>query len=190
MGCLPKSFNLEKHKLIWQMTDNRPLLRACQNYGLECHYHKKYPQAVETYRLILKLNEDDHQGIRYLLLETLFAAEDYQEAELLLQKYSEDFSIEFKFGTVSIHILKDDLEHADLHLTEAIETNGFFIDEVTKSKHVKPLPYRIPGEPNFDAGIPTGSVQEAYAYWESNKDLYQNKKIINYFKTAQNRAFK
>lgn len=185
MDCLPKSFNAEKHKLIWQMTDNRPFLRACQNYGLECHYHKKYAQAQEIYRLLLKLNEDDHQGIRYLLLETLFATKDYQQARQLLDQYPDDFSIEFRFGTVALHVLQDDLKQADLHLPEAIETNAFFIDEVTKSKHVKPLPYRIPGEPNFDAGIPTGSVQQAYDYWERNKALYQNKKIIGYFKAAK-----
>jgi len=185
IGCLPKAFNLKKDQLIWPMSDNRPFLRACQNWGVELQYHTKYSEAVEIYRLNLALNPEDHQGIRYLLLETLFALKDYKQAEDLLNQYPDDFTIEFKFGIVAVHILNDNLKLADQHLEEAVQTNTFFIDEVTRTKHVKPLPYRIPGEPNFDAGIPTRSVQEAYGYWERNKELYHNKKIISYFKTVQ-----
>lgn len=186
VGCIPKAFNLKKDKLIWPMSDNRPFLRACQNWGLELQYHKKYSEAVEIYRLNLALNQEDHQGIRYLLLETFFALNDYKQTAELLKQYPDDFTIEFKFGTVAVHILNDNLKLADQHLEEAVRTNTFFIDEVIKTKHVKPLPYRIPGEPNFDTGITTRSVQEAYAYWERNKDLYQNKKILSYFKKFKN----
>ncbi|MHC0443091.1 tetratricopeptide repeat protein [Flavobacterium sp. 3-210] len=190
IGCLPETFDLKKDKIAWFNINNRPFLRACQNFGLECHYHKKFSEAAEIYKLNLDLNEEDHQGIRYLLLETLFAAEEYKKAEDLLHQHADDFSIEFKFGTVAIHILNGNFEQADKHLKEAIKTNLFFINEVLKSKHLKPLPYRIPGEPNFDAGIPTRSVQEAYDYWKRNEALYKNKKIISYFKTAQKKAAK
>ncbi len=60
--------------------------------------------------------------------------------------------------------------------------NSFFIDEMKKGKHIKPAPYRIPGEPFFDEVIPIGSVQQAYEYWNRNKDFYNNKKIIEYFR--------
>lgn len=184
-NCLPVSFNFIKDKLIWSNLDNRPFLRACQNFGLECQYHKKYSEAIEIYKLNLKLNEDDHQGIRYLLLETFFATKDYKQAQQLLNKYSDDFSIEFKFGTVAINILNDNFQQADKHLNEAIRTNDFFIEEVIKTKHLKPFPHKIPGEPYFDAGIPIGSIQQAFDYWKRNENLYKNKKIIDYFKTKQ-----
>lgn len=186
ISCLPKSFNLKKDKLIWPNIDNRPFLRACQSFGLECQYHKKYSEAIEVYKLNLKLNEEDHQGIRYLLLETFFATKDYKEAQRLLKKYAYDFSIEFKFGAVAISILNDNFKQANKHLVEAIQTNNFFINEVIKDKHVKPLPYRIPGEPNFDAGLTLGSIQQAFDYWKRNESLYKNKKIVSYFKTMQN----
>jgi tetratricopeptide (TPR) repeat protein len=182
--CLPKAFNLKKDHLIWPLSRNRPFLRACQNWGLELQNHEKYSQAVEIYKLNLAFNPEDHQGIRYLLLEIFFAIKDYKKAEELLHQYPDDFTIEFKFGIVAVHILNNDLKLAEQHLAEAVQSNSFFIDEVIKTKHIKPLAYRIPGEPTFDAGIPAGSVQEAYSYWESNKNLYQNKKIISYFKTA------
>jgi tetratricopeptide (TPR) repeat protein len=181
-SCLPKSFNLKKDKLIWSNLDNRPFLRACQIFGLECQYHKKYSEAIEIYKLNLTLNENDNQGIRYLLLETFFATKDYKQAQQLLNQYPDDFSIEFKFGLVALGILQDDYEQADKNLEEAIQINKFFIEEVIKDKHLKPPPFRLPFEPNFDAGIPIGSIQQAFDHWKRNEQLYKISKIIDYFK--------
>lgn len=189
-SCIPKSFNFKKDKLIWPNIDNRPFLRACQNFGLECQYHKKQAEATEIYKLNLALNTDDHQGIRYLLLETYFATKDYKQAQRLLNQYSDDFSIEFKFGLVVMNILQDNIHQADKNLKVAVQTNKFFIEEVIKDKHLKPIPYRIPGEPNFDAGIPIGSIQQAFDYWKRNEQLYKMNKIIDYFKTKQELAIK
>ncbi|WP_264524190.1 tetratricopeptide repeat protein [Flavobacterium sp. N502536] len=189
-NCLPKSFNLKKDKLPWSNINNRPFLRACQSFGLECQYHQNYSQAIEIYKLNLALNENDNQGIRYLLLETLFAAKDYKQAQQLLNKYSDDFSIEFKFGLVAISILQDNYKRADKYLEEAIQTNKFFIEEVIKDRHLKPSPFRIPGMPNFDAGIPDRSIQQAFEYWERNKQLYKTNKIIDYIKARQKLTLK
>lgn len=180
--CFPKEFDLKKHKLIWPCLDNRPFLRACQTYGLECQYHKKYDIAKKVYQENLSLNEGDNQGIRYLLLEVYFATNDKKEVRKLIEKYYDDFSIEFKFGSVAIEVLDDNLDQADKKLHKAIQMNKHFVDEVIKDKHVQPAPYRIPGEPFLDVGIPIGSVQEAYEYWQRNKKLYSNKKIKAYFK--------
>jgi len=72
---------------------------------------------------------------------------------------------------------------ADKLLQKAINTNRYFVTEASKSRHIKPPPHRIPGEPFFDAGIPIGSIQQAYEYWFRNRELYSNKKVIAYFKT-------
>ncbi|MFC2185702.1 tetratricopeptide repeat protein [Fulvivirgaceae bacterium LMO-SS25] len=180
--CLPKEFNFKKHKLIWGCLGNRPFLRACQIYGLECQYHVNFETAKKIYRENLSLNENDNQGIRYLLLEVYFAENDIIEARRLIEKYSNDFSIEFKFGDVAIEVLDGNLEEADKKLIEAIQTNKYFVDEIVKDKHIQPPPYRILGEPYFDAGIPIGSIQQAYDHWKRNKKLYSNKKIKEYFK--------
>jgi tetratricopeptide (TPR) repeat protein len=184
-SCLPKSFNLKKDKLIWGNLDNRPFLRACQIYGLECQQHKRYSEAIEVYTLNMSLNENDNQGIRYLLLEVFFAIRDYKKARHLLDKYRDDFSIEFMFGSVVIKVLDGHHEKADDVLKEAIDTNKFFIDEVIRDKHSKPPPFRLPGEPGLDAGIPMGSVQQAFDYWKRNEQLYKTAEIIDYFKSRK-----
>lgn len=181
----PKSFDFKKDKLLWSYLENRPFLRACQIYGLECQYNKKYSEAIKVYTLNLALNENDNQGIRYLLLETFYATKDYNQVRQLLNKYSDDYSIEFKFGSISLDILQNNYKQADKNLKEAIKTNKFFIDEVIKDKHLKPPPFRLPREPNLDAGIPMGSIQEAFEYWERNEQLYKTKKVIDYFKSRR-----
>lgn len=130
------------------------------------------------YKENLTLNENDNQGIRYLLLETLLASNDYKQARQLLNKYSDDYSIEFKFGSVVLGILENKIEQADKTLIEAVKINKFFVDEVTKSKHIQPPPLKFPIEPNFDAGISVGSIQQAYDYWTRNKELYNNGSVI------------
>lgn len=180
--CLPKEFNSKKHKIIWSWLENRPFLRAYLNYALESIEHKNYEIAISVLKDILNFNENDNQGIRYTLLETYLKLKNFDEAKKIIKKYKDDFSIEFKFGEVVLTVLDGNTKKADILLKEAIQTNKFFIDEIKKEKHTKPAPYRIPGGPFFDAGIPIGSVQQAYEYWSRNKDLFKNKKIIEYFK--------
>ncbi|MBI1289516.1 MAG: hypothetical protein GC178_18260 [Flavobacteriales bacterium] len=183
--CFPQEFDFDNHRLIWQSLDNRPFLRACHNYGLECQHQKNYDTAIRVYNELLRLNGDDHQGIRYLLLEVFFAKEDFHEAESLLKKYPDDYSIEFTFGTVVLNVLQGNSKQADEKLSRAIKTNKHFINEVIKTKHVQPPPHRIPGEPYFDTGIPMGSVQQAYEHWERNKTLYSKKEVVAYFKSRK-----
>ena len=180
--CLPKEFNSKKHKIIWSWLENRPFLRAYLNYALESIEHKNYEIAISVLKDILNFNENDNQGARYTLLETYLKLKNFDEAKKIIKKYKDDFSIEFKFGEVVLAVLDGNTKKADILLKEAIQTNKFFIDEIKKEKHLKPAPCRIPGEPFFDAGIPIGSVQQAYEYWSRNNDLYKNKKIIEYFK--------
>lgn len=180
--CLPKEFNSKKHKIIWSWLENRPFLRAYLNYALENIEHKNYDIAISVLKDILNFNENDNQGVRYTLLETYLKLKNFDEAKKIIKKYKDDFSIEFKFAEVALTVLDGNTKKANILLKEAIQTNKFFIDEIKKEKHIKPALYRIPGEPFFDAGIPIGSVHQAYEYWSRNKDLYKSKKIIEYFK--------
>ncbi|OJV50987.1 MAG: hypothetical protein BGO31_11000 [Bacteroidetes bacterium 43-16] len=181
-SCMPGEFFKKRNKMSWSWLENRPFLRSCQIYAMECAIHKEYDKAIELFKENLSWNEGDNQGIRYLLLETYLKVKDYEQADKLVKKYREEHSIEFTFGAVALAVLNDNIRLADKLLQTAVKTNQYFVAEVSKSRHVKPPPHRIPGEPFFDAGIPTRSIQESYDYWNRNKELYKNKKIIEYFK--------
>jgi tetratricopeptide (TPR) repeat protein len=54
-------------RLPWGEMPNRPILRIMQMRALQHHEDGNRTEAEELYRLLLKLNPSDNQGIRYLL---------------------------------------------------------------------------------------------------------------------------
>lgn len=180
--CFPPEFNSKKDKLNWLVLENRPFLRACQTYGLECQYRKDYKAAIDIYKENLRYNENDNQGIRYLLLEVYFLSKNYEQARKLIFSYPDDWSIEFSFGLVTLEVIEGNIKKADTYLNEAVKCNNYLIDEIIMLKHIQPPPFRISGEPDFYAGIPIGSVQQAYEYWSRNKSVYNLKKVIEFYK--------
>ncbi len=114
--CLPKEFNSKKHKIVWSCLKNRPFLRAYQSYALECIDHKKYEITISVLKDILNFNENDNQGIRYILLETYFKLMNLHEAKKIITKYKDDFSMDFKFGEVALAVLDGNTKKADILL--------------------------------------------------------------------------
>ena len=183
--CFPKEFNFKKDKIEWSNLDNRPFLRACIGIALEYYEKNELEKTINVLSDMLKFNQNDNQGVRYLLLEIYFKMNKLSEIDKLLKKYKDDFSIEFTFGAVSYSILNDDISKADKLLKKAIKTNQFFIEEVNKKRHVKPKPSQIQGVVYIDYGIPSNSIQEAFDYREKNKELYSNPKILAYFSSKK-----
>ncbi len=186
--CFPKEFDKKKDRLIWSCLDNRPFLRSCQILGLELQLKGSHEKAITLYDEILRLNDNDNQGARFLKLECLFAIKNLKAVRSLLDKLSDDWSIETTYGRVALEVLSGNIEIADDYLEIALGANKFLPDEIIKDKHKAPLPHRIPGEPFFGAGIPIGSIQQAFEYWKRNKNLYKDKKIIEFFKERRKPA--
>ena len=184
-SCLPKEFKQSKHKLRWINLDNRPFLRSCHILGMEYQDRKQYEEAIQLYSEILGYNEDDNQGVRYLLLECFFALKDYETAAKLLRKHKDDWGIEFVYGRLLLAIINNENGKLKFLLTEAMKRNKFVPEEITKSKHVTPPPFRIPGEPYFDADIPLASIQEAFEYWKNNKSLLTDKRVKVFFSSIK-----
>lgn len=178
-SCFPKEFKASKHHLPWICLDNRPFLRACHVLGLEYQDRKEYENAIELYNEILQYNENDNQGVRYLILECLLSLKDFDQAEKLLKKHDDDWGIEFVFGKLIIAIIKNEAKKTDTILEDAFKRNKFVLEKIVNTKHIAPPPFRIPGEPHFDAGSPVGSIQEAYDYWKRNKSILKDKRIIS-----------
>jgi len=185
-NAFPKEFNQKEDEIRWINLDNRPFLRACQNLGLEYQYKKNLPRAIELFEENLLYNTNDNQGIRYLLLECYLELKDYTKFKTLLDRHKDDYSVEFLYGRVIYDLIKSEGKKTKMLLNQAIKCNKFIPEELAKEKHIKPAPYRIPGEPHFDARTPIGSIQEAYNYWERNKIFLNQKRIRDFFKNLKN----
>ncbi len=55
------------NKLSWRILENRQYLRAIHYYGLVLWRDGKTEEAIEKFKLLLKLNPNDNQGARYLV---------------------------------------------------------------------------------------------------------------------------
>lgn len=66
---LTKNFFKEKwpEEINWGILENRQYLRAMHGYGLLLWREKKDKEAMDIFKLILKLNKNDNQGARYLV---------------------------------------------------------------------------------------------------------------------------
>ena len=54
-------------RMVWGILENRPYMRAIQYQADLYSGAEKYDKAIELYRLLLKLNPNDNQGVRYTL---------------------------------------------------------------------------------------------------------------------------
>lgn len=62
-----KEFKRWPEEMEWGLMENRPYLRAICNKAIYFHEDGGLDKAEKLYRLLLKLNPDDNQGVRYLL---------------------------------------------------------------------------------------------------------------------------
>lgn len=99
-----------------------------------------------------------------------------------MRKHKDDWGIEFVYGKLLLAIINNEKEKLESLLTGAIKRNKFVPEEIAKNKHSIPPPFRIP---NFDAGIPIGSIQEAYEYWKHNKSLLTDKRVKAFFSSVK-----
>jgi len=84
---------------FWLDQRTRPYMRA--RLGLaQCLWESgQRVQAVEHYTEMLRLNPNDHQGVRYLLLGALVDLDRDDDAQRLLQRYENEGSAEWTYTT-------------------------------------------------------------------------------------------
>src|SRR5205814_8244419 len=76
--------------LFWGILETRPYMRARLGLAMRLWQTGARDEAVAHYRDMLRLNPDDNQGIRYLLLDCLLILGRDDEAQKLLRRYRND----------------------------------------------------------------------------------------------------
>jgi tetratricopeptide (TPR) repeat protein len=77
---------------FWGFLETRPYMRARHGLATTLLETGEEAAAVEHFRAMLKLNPNDNQGIRYLLLASLLQHDDTHALETLLAAYPDDGS--------------------------------------------------------------------------------------------------
>jgi tetratricopeptide (TPR) repeat protein len=141
---------------FWLDLRTRPYMRA--RLGLaQCLWESgKRVQAVDHYAEMLRLNPNDNQGVRYLLLGALVDLDRDQEAQRLLQRYEQDRSAEWAYTTALLAFRREgDSAISRSVLRAAADANRYVPDYLVGNKGMPPLP------PDY---VSLGGEDEAVSY--------------------------
>ncbi len=150
----------EKVGYFWGILETRPYMRARAGLA-ECLWDTgQQEEAVEHYRDMLRLNPNDNQGLRYILMPRLIELGLEEDAEKLYGEYSDDASAFWGYSRV----LLDFRKHGDSAVSrKSLKT------AIKENKHVPPyllghrrMPRSLPGHYGF------GDENEAIVYVDDN----------------------
>ncbi len=151
---------------FWGLIETRPYMRARAGLAQGLWEAGRGEEAVEHYRDLLRLNPNDNQGIRDLLMPCLIVLGHDGEAEKLFKRYQEDGMAVWRYSRV----LLDFRESGNSPI--AIESLQAALDE---NKHVpsyllgrKKMPRSLPGHYGFgDDNEAVLYVHGSWVAWKS-----------------------
>lgn len=141
---------------FWSILETRPYMRARHGLAMSLWSAGRRDEAVLHYQDLLRLNPNDNQGIRYLLLDCLLAAGRDDEAADLLKRYEDDGAAAWAWSRVLLSLRRkanDDASRKSLE--KAIAVNGHVPAYLLGRKK---MPRRLPDYIGF------GDEAEAVAY--------------------------
>lgn len=124
-------------------------------------------EAIEHLKDMLRLNPNDNQGVRYIIINWLIMEEGYEYIEKLLNTYEGDTAAAFKYGTALYYFKKGDRDKAAKELKEALEVNKYVPQYLLGTKR---MPQYLPEYIGF------GDESEAQAYMVDAFDTWEDTK--------------
>ena len=141
---------------FWSVLETRPYMRARQGLADTLWRVGQREQARSHYQDMLRLNPNDNQGIRYLLVVLLLEMDRDADAEKVLKQYRGDASATWYFTRALLEFRKGGATaKADKVLQKALKYNPHVSPYLTGQKRI---PNRLPATLGF------GDENEAIAY--------------------------
>lgn len=107
--------------------ETRPYIRGLYTKAHNLSNEGKYKKAIEVCKEILRLNESDNTGTRYLLMALYAVVEDEKAILDLYKKYNEEDNLEMLFPLFALYYKKEDDSKAKKYLDMINKTNKHFI---------------------------------------------------------------
>ncbi len=144
--------------------ENHPALRGLMR-RLELSLRHGDNQAMERdARLLLKLDPNDDQGVRLLIMDDLLRSGRYADALALADKYSGDSEPDLLFGAALASFRQGGKQEAESLLTKAMKEFPLVAPMLLK---------KSPRVPRVQEDTGPGSAGQAWYYRESALDLWQ-----------------
>ncbi|MGU3443898.1 SEC-C metal-binding domain-containing protein [Bacillus cereus] len=175
--ALDQSYFDERTDVFLNVMETRPFMRAQFNYACWAWEHRKLAVAIQQYEDLLQLNEEDNQGVRYMLYTLYIETEQYQKAQHLLQEYPEEYTAQYVYHQLLLEYLVHDISPSlNNFLQQALSVNPYVLD------------YLI-GVEKYPIAIPTlyqlGSNEEALCYLDQNLFLWEkHPRLLQWLQSA------
>lgn len=151
---------------FWGFLESRPYMRARLGLAQARWDAGHREEAIDDYRDLLRLNPNDNQGVRYVLLRSLLELNRDTEAERLLEDYAEDGTAEWAYARALLAFRKEgESPRARQLLLEAQKENVHVPDYLTGRK---PTPMNMPDY------ISLGGEDEAIAYVAEHRTVWRS----------------
>jgi tetratricopeptide (TPR) repeat protein len=124
--ALGDDFFKEESGNFWGILQTRPYMRAKFALAQCLEELGNIGEAVQHYRELLRLNPNDNQGVRHVLIRSFLEMNANDEAAKLLKKYKEDEFLAIWCYTRALLSFrqKGDTATARNHLKKALDVNG------------------------------------------------------------------
>ena len=119
-------FDKDNIGMFYSIFETRPYIRGLYLKTTNLLDDGKYTQGVESCKEILKLNNSDNTGARYLLMATYALLENEKEALKLYKKYPEN-NLEMLFPLFALYYKLGNDEKAHQYLDKIFDNNPYFI---------------------------------------------------------------
>jgi tetratricopeptide (TPR) repeat protein len=111
---------------FWGFLETRPYMRARAGLAGVLWRMGEREAAIEHYRDMLRLNPNDNQGIRYLLLDCYMESGRLKDAEKLLKQYKDDAGARWLYTAALLTFSKAGASpKANQQLQQALDHNPF-----------------------------------------------------------------
>jgi tetratricopeptide (TPR) repeat protein len=149
---------------FWGLIETRPYMRARFGLAVALWSCGRQEEATEHAAELLRLNPDDNQGVRYLLLNWLVALGRHDDASVLMKTYKHDGAGGWAWTTaLAIFRRRGRCVASTKALTKAISANQHVADYLLSRK-------KLPG--TLPAYISWGDKDEAVAYAHETKAIW------------------
>lgn len=141
---------------FWGLLETRPYMRARQGLAQSLWDKGLQDEAATHYRNMLRLNPNDNQGIRYLLMDCLLILGRNDEAAKLIKRYKEDSSAAWRWSYALLAFRRSgDCPESRSALSQAIGDNAHVAALLLSDKK---MPRQLP------TYVGMGDKNEAVAY--------------------------
>lgn len=148
---------------FWGVLETRPYMRARLGLAHSLIEAGRSEEAIGHLQEMLRLNPNDNQGVRYILIGQLLSQHRDADAARLIKEYEEDGSANWQYAKVILAFrLSGPSMSAQRELDRAIANNPDVLELVVSKEPPPPLPTAYsPGSPE-EAAVVLDELSEAF----------------------------